>query len=87
MPVIYYDPWKSDENAYIYVATINGDDASSFKGQKLEYDEDIKVKKFKVDDKMMENVVNYCKENKIELLSTVYTLCLGVWLRNNLQSL
>ena len=36
---------------------------------------------------MLENVVSYCKEKKIELLSTVYTLCLGVWLKNNLGGL
>lgn len=38
LPVVYYDPWKSDENAYIYVANINGDNSESFKGQKLEHD-------------------------------------------------
>ena len=35
MPVLYYDPWKSDENTYLFIATINGDDPASYKGQQL----------------------------------------------------
>lgn len=34
-PTLYYDPWKSDENTLLFLATINGDDPSSFKGQRL----------------------------------------------------
>jgi hypothetical protein len=37
-PVLQYDPWKSNEDSYLFVATINGDNPNSFTGQQLEHD-------------------------------------------------
>lgn len=34
-PTLYYDPWKSDETTQLFLASINGDDPDSFKGQRL----------------------------------------------------
>jgi len=85
-PVLYYDPWKSDENTYVFIATINGDDPDSFKGQKLEHDEDIKTVKFDIDEKLLENVIAYCNEHKLKLESKVYTLSLGIWFKYNLSN-
>ena len=84
-PVLFYDPWKSNENTYVFLGTINGDDPESFKGQKLEHDEDIKTIKFEINENLLENVVEYCNKNEIKLESRVYTLCLGLWFKHNLN--
>ena len=48
-PTLFYDPWKSNEDTFRLVATINGDDPNHFKEQKLQHDECITVVKFPLD--------------------------------------
>ena len=66
-PVLYYDPWKSNEDSYLFVASINGDDPGHFKGQKLKHDEDIKIVKFEIDEHLLENIVNFSKKHDLRL--------------------
>ena len=40
----------------MYIGMINGDDANSYKGQKLDGEENIKVVKVPFDEKLMKNV-------------------------------
>lgn len=61
LPPIYCDPWKSTESAYLYIGTVNGDDPNSYKGQKLEEEETIKVLKVPFDEKLLETVNEIAK--------------------------
>ena len=87
MPVLFYDPWKSNEDTYLFIATIDGDDPNSFQGQRLEHDEDIKSIKFEINQNLLQTIVNYAKQHKLHLQSKVYSLCLGMWMKNNLKNL
>ena len=61
LPAIYCDPWKSNESAFMYIGTINGDDPNSYKGQKLDSEENIKVIKVPFDENLMKNVSEIAK--------------------------
>ena len=86
-PVLYYDPWKSNESCYNYAATVNGDDPESFKGQKLSGTEHIKTVKFVIDEELLEKMISYCKEHNLKLESKVYTFCIGLQLKSMLGTI
>ena len=86
-PKTNYDAWKSDESSVIFIANIDGDNSESFKAQSLEENENIKVVRFTIDEHLMTNVVNYSKTHDLRVEAKVFSLCLGIWLKANLQSL
>ena len=84
---MYYDPWKSNETSTVVIAMIDGDDPKSRPGQKLEEDENIRVVRMRIDDKLMDRVVAYCKKHKLHLEAKIYSMCMGLWVKQNLASL
>ena len=87
LPTVYSDPWKSKESSVAFITVIDGDDPNNRPGQKLEETENIKVVRMRIDEDLMTRVVEYCKKNNLNMEAKVYSLCMGIWVRQNLGSL
>ena len=53
----------------------------------MEEDENIRVVRMRIDDKLMDRVVAYCKKHKLHLEAKIYSMCMGLWVKQNLASL
>ena len=87
MPILYYDPWKSNETSVIYLMRIDGDDPNCRSHQRLEENENIRVVRMRIDERLLERVVEYCKLHSLRLEAKIYSMCVGIWLKHNLGQL
>ena len=69
----------------MYIGMINGDDPNSYKVQKLDAEEIIKVIKVPFDENLMKNVSEIAKENDYIIESKLWSICLGLWMSKFLK--
>ena len=74
---LFFDPWKSGDNALECFVKINGDEIKNKKEQKLDENELIKV--YEVDlDKLMEFIVDKINKDGYGCSSQLYNFALGI---------
>ena len=78
LPILYYDPWKSNECGLLYIAIIDGDDPNHKQKQELEETENIRVHKLTLDKDLPKAVNELAEKNNYGVEDKVWSLCIGL---------
>ena len=77
-PVMYADPWKSNECGLLYIGVIDGDDPNSMKKQELEETENIRVHKLTLNKDLPKNMHELAQKNDYGVEDKIWSLCIGM---------
>lgn len=78
-PLVYFDPWKSNENTRMVVVEVDGDDEKNRNPiQNLEDTEDIKVVLIEFNKDLLRNLEEYSEKNNCKLSVELYSFAMSL---------
>jgi len=84
-PILYIDPWKSNETETLVIVEVDGDDEINKNvKQELENTENIIVHLFDISTNLWQDIVNLAKEKGYVIESKLYALVIGLVLGKKL---